>query len=171
MNMNMIIAFLLIFSLLGGAYSRAANAVTIPLRMNLYGPAQADGALRETINPGWNWVGSALTPSTKTLRFGQGYPKIAHARALVIWLAPTTNYYAGIFWFDRFGSAQNMRLLDYKPSEGSQNPRIVSFDLTTILQDISNVGENGVIAFKIWGDGVTQMQLYEVRVEIEFEIE
>lgn len=140
------------------------------MRMNLYGPAQGETALH-TVVPAerWNWVGSAATASTKTLFFSNEYPGVRRARALVVWQAPTVQYYVGIIcWPTDYSEPE--RLLAYAQSSGNPNPRSIIINLTQQMQNLVDNQQDVYIGFKVWGDGVTQIWLNEVRIEIDFEI-
>lgn len=146
----------------------AAKAASIPTVVNLFGPAQTPQSVLNGVTAAPQFVGMALTGSTHWFKFSQNMRPVVDARLLVVWASRNVSNYIRIIHFDN-GPA-NIVEIGRIYGNGSMNPSGQALDFTQNFNNLVTQGIDKHIGFQIGGDGVNQWTLYEVQLELNFDI-
>lgn len=149
-------------------YTAFAGQQVIPVTYQLFGPAHAaDGV---TSNHGWTWKapGSCFTCSTQWFPFEHNLPTPISVRFMLCWIPRNTNTIVRVINFDN--GPTNIVEMGRMNSNGSMTPSCQAMDLTSqFLQlKLNQVGKH--IGFQIADDGVNPWTLYEVQLEVTYEV-
>ncbi len=135
-----------------------------PQTINLFGPVQAGAALTQTAGSNWQFVGNALTASTKYFPFAEGkYPDVHWARFVVVWGPGSVNN--KIKFISADGGPTNFQDIGMVTGQATPNPVVSDVGVTAQLQQLVTNGVSKHIGFIAQGDG-TPFLLNEVRLEI-----
>ena len=137
-----------------------------PLIVNLFGPAQYDGAIKKQhVGPEWKFPGQALSASTQKFRFDLGYPPVKYARWLVIWTPGSKATSLRLVHMDD-GPAN---ITEIGIIEGTDHPRPTAEEL--IITDSINQLVSGHVAkqigFQVKDGGDADWVIYSSRLEIQ----
>lgn len=149
---------------------RTHGGVVVPATFQFFGPVQAEGALTASVGQTWSHPGSALTPSTKILRFDLPHPTVASARWTVAWVPRSPGAAVRLVAMDIASpSPVNPITLATICSSDRDQPTAVSVDVTDALATVAAEGRTRILVQQFWDDGVA-WTLYESRLEINFEL-
>jgi len=149
---------------------RKHNGLVIPATFQFFGPVQAEGALTATVGGEWTHPGSALTPSTKIMRFDLPQPHIASARWTVAWVPRSPGAAVRLVAMDIASpSPVNPVTLATICSSDRDQPTAVSVDVTGQMNALASDGRTRILVQQFWDDGVP-WTLYESRLELTFEL-
>lgn len=140
----------------------------IPSNIQLFGPAQtASSAIADTASSP-KWVGQVLSGSTHRVPFSKGLPLVDSARMLVLWAPRNTANYVRFVSCD--DGPSNIVELARVQGNGNMGPSAQAVDITSALNGLIAAGVDKQIGFQVGGDGVNQWVLYEVQLEVNYEV-
>lgn len=140
----------------------------LPSNIQLFGPAQtSQSAIVDTASAP-KWVGQVLSGSTHRLHFSKSLPPVESARMLVLWAPRNTANYVRFVSCD--DGPSNIVELARVQGNGNMGPTAQAVDITAALNSLTAAGVDKQIGFQIGGDGVNQWVLYEVQLEINYEV-
>lgn len=141
--------------------------MAVPFTVNLFGPVQRSGSLFVPVGPQWTFPPDALSASTKTINFQDGFPPAIRAIWKVMWTTVNTGTYIGLFEMDDGPS----NILQWHQFQGSGRglPDSSGVDVTAIFNDRINAKQYKHLGFQCWDDGINPARIYEARLEIVFE--
>lgn len=140
--------------------------MVIPTCINLFGPAHAADSVTQK-SSAFDWIGTTLSCSTHRFPFSRMAP-IDSARMLVLWASRNTANKVRLVACD--DGPSNVVEIARINGNGNMGPSGQSCDITQALNDLIAEGCDRQIGFQIAGDGVNQWTLYEVQLEIHYEV-
>ena len=141
----------------------------IPVFVNLFGPNQFPGSLSQAVGSTYGWVGSALTASTKAFKFAlANYPDVVDATFRAVWTTENISSWIRLVHCD--DGPVNITQITEIQGNGSLNPANQVVDITTSLHNLIVGGINKNLGFQLKDDGTNAWRIYEVRLEMNFEV-
>lgn len=141
--------------------------MVVPDHLNLFGPHQV------TINPFnfvpptiYGWVGTGSSESSKFFGFTKGYAPCVMARMAVTW-APFGCSIALVQF--QTGQVSAPEVI-YEKQNNATTPVNDSIEFTSYMNRWIGERVDRHLGFQIKGDGQTGMNLWGVRMEMEYEI-
>lgn len=140
----------------------------IPTNINLFGPAQTAQSVVADVAAAPKWVGLALSGSTHRFPFSAGVAPVGSARLLVLWAPRNTTNYVRLVAFD--DGPTNIVEIARVQGNGNMGPSVQGIAITDQLNALRANGVDKQLGFQIGGDGVNQWVLYEVQLEINYDL-
>lgn len=151
-----------------GQLTFLGNNMILPVTYQLFGPAHTTSSALTAITGSSVFVGLALTSSTQLLRFSEGLPPVRRAFLRVVWSSRNTANYIRLIHCD--DGPTNLTTMKILQGNGSMFPANQGIDITSEFNDLITLGVNKNIGFQVGGDGLNQWTLYEVQIEVEYEV-
>lgn len=136
---------------------------------NLFGPFQvstneAPGTFILIPTTSFNWIGVGASESSKYFGFSRGYAPVVMARLAVTWIPRGATI--AIVKIPDGGTTTNV----YEKQNSATTPVNDNIEFTGLMNAWIGQRVDQHIGFQMKGDGTSAVNLYGVRLEIEYEI-
>lgn len=140
----------------------------IPTCINLFGPSQTAGSVITDTAGSPKWIGAVLSGSTHFFPFSSGVAPVERARLVVLWAPRNVANYVQLVSADLGPS--NLVEIARVQGNGNMGPSVQAVDITNAFNALVAAGVDKQIGFRIGGDGINQWTLYEVQLELNYEV-
>lgn len=148
--------------------SSAFAGPVIATNIQLFGPAQTTNETVTDTAAAPKWIGSVLSGSTHRFPFSRGMAPVASARLLVLWAPRNVSNYVRLVSAD--DGPSNIVELARVQSNGNMGPTAQAVDVTQALNNLIAAGVDKQVGFQIGGDGLNAWTLYEVQLELNYQL-